>query len=121
LLKVRDLEGRADRKPLPASICFADQSCTSVAFGMVDLSGPVEPLDITLERARLIRIPIEFDTQSASADARGFLTASLQPRPDMPEFVVPVLSIGLTAQNLTGSGHVVASLPAGEYVVTADC
>ena len=121
MLKDRDLEGRPDRKPLPASICFADQSCARVAFGMVDLAGPVEPLDITLEQARGVRIPIELDTVGASADASGFLTVFLQPRRDMPEFLVPVLSRHLTAQNLTGSGHVVVGLPAGEYVVHADC
>src|SRR5262249_7962947 len=78
-------------------------------------------LDITLERARLVRIPIELDTVRASADASGFLTVFLQPRRDMPEFLAPVLSRRLTAQNLNGSGHVVIGLPAGEFVVTADC
>ena len=121
MLKDRDLEGRPDRKPLPWSICFADQNCTRIAFGMVDLAGPVEPLDITLEPARLVHIPLELDTVRASADASGFLTVFLQPRRDMPEFLAPVLSRRLTAQNLTGSGHVVVGLPAGEYVVNADC
>jgi thiol-disulfide isomerase/thioredoxin len=121
MLQDRDLEGRQDRTPFPASICFADQSCTRVSFGMVDLAGPVEPLDITLERARLVRIPIKLDTARASADASGFLTVLLQPRREMPELLVPVLSRRLTPANLTGSGHVEIDLPAGEYVVTADC
>ena len=69
MLKDRDLEGRRDRKPLPASICFADQNCTRVAFGTVDLAGTVGPLDITLERTRDVRIPIELDTVRALADA----------------------------------------------------
>jgi thiol-disulfide isomerase/thioredoxin len=121
MLSDRDLEGRPDRKRLPASICFADQSCTHVAFGMVDLAGPVEPLDITLEHVRPGRLPIELETVRASADASGFLTVFLQPRRDMPGFLMPVLTKRLTPQNLTGSGHVDLGLPAGEYVVTADC
>ena len=55
---------------------------------------------------------LELDTVRASADASGNLTVFLQPRRDIPEFLEPVLSRQLTAQNLTGSGHVELGLPA---------
>jgi thiol-disulfide isomerase/thioredoxin len=121
MLRERDFEGRLDRKRLPGSICFADQSCMRVAFGLVDLAGPVEPLDIALEPGRPVRIPIEIDTVRPSADATGFLTVSLVPRLDLPGFELPVLSRDLTAGMLSGTGHVELRLPAGKYKFTVDC
>jgi thiol-disulfide isomerase/thioredoxin len=121
MLKDRDLEARPDHKRFPQSICFADPDGTRVAFGFFDESGPGAPLDITLELRRPVRIPIEFETVRPSADAQGFLNIFIQPRHDVPEFVLPVLGKRLGPAELTGSGHVTLRLPAGEYVLAADC
>jgi thiol-disulfide isomerase/thioredoxin len=121
ILKDRDLEGRPDRKRLPQSICYADQGCRQVAFGLVDLAGPVEPLDITLEPLRQIRVPIEFETVRPSADAGGYLGVCLQPRRDLPEFLVPLLTKEFAAESLAATGHVALGLPPGEYLLIADC
>ena len=121
MLKDRDLEARPDHKRFPQSICFADPDGTRVAFGLFDESGPGAPLDITLEPGRTVRIPIEFETVRPSADAQGFLNVFIQPRRDIPEYALPVLGKRLGPAELTGSGHVTLRLPAGEYLLAANC
>jgi thiol-disulfide isomerase/thioredoxin len=119
LLRDADLV-RTDRHRYPSSICFADQDFKRVTFGLVDIAGPVEPLDITLEPARLVRIPIEQINGPLAAGAAGTMRVNLVPRPESPEFKVPVLTADVSADVVSGIRPVEVPLPPGTFVFTVD-
>jgi thiol-disulfide isomerase/thioredoxin len=119
LLSERDFE-RPNRQGYPFPIVFADHDFKRLAIGLVNIAGPIEPLDITLEPARLVRIPIEQASAPSAAGAVGFLRAALVPRHDIPEFKVLVLTTEVSNQVVSGSKSLEVALPAGKFVFTVE-
>ncbi len=112
---------RPDGYRYPTTICFADPEFHGVAFRIADLSGPIEPLDITLEPGRLVRIPIVCDAAHSNPGAAGRLSFSVLPRKDMPNFDLPLLGTQLSSEDLAGGKLIEVRLPAGKYRLNVEC
>jgi thiol-disulfide isomerase/thioredoxin len=75
-------------------LCFADPSFRRIAYRLFDAAGAVEPMDVTLQPARRVHIPIVHELGIAPSRKTDLdVTISVAPRADMPEWR-PILISG---------------------------
>ena len=121
LMRPRDVENRPNRYRWPGSICYVDRDLKRFAFGLIDLSAPIDPLDVTLADARPVRFRLAADSVPLSTETTGVLTVSLSPRQDLPDFRPQVLYQEIPRESLASGGHVEAHLPTGKYILSVEC
>ncbi len=109
---------RPDRKSPPMTICFADQEFRRFAYRVEDISGPIEPLEITLQPCRLIRAPIEPDPDFSSAGAVGSLSFMVVPRPANSTYPPELLSKQLSGEDMASGKPIEVRLPPGRYLLS---
>ena len=99
----------------PETICFADRRFKCFAFRFVDLSRPVERLDVTLGAGRTVRIPVRWGSAPATQNAFANLTISLTPDVDHPSFRSRVFWKALSEVTQPVLETTEVTLPQGDY------
>ena len=104
----------------PTTVCFADKDFTRFAFRLVDLSGPVEPLDVTLGRGRPVNIRVERGSAPTSPDVRDSLTLAIVDRPDIFKVGPHVWAKILNQGERSGNDSIKMALPADKYILAVE-
>ena len=120
MLAEADFDRPGHRRP-PGAICFADDQFQRLAFRVCDLSAPTEPLDITLEPGRLVRIPIESNAVYELPGAGGQLSFLASPRPALSTSDLNYAVCRLSREELIRGKPVEARLPGGKYKLRLEC
>jgi|GEM_PF-4916064 len=102
----------------PQTVCIADKDFHRFAYRLIDLSGPVEPLDVVLAPGRPVHIPVEWELPDSSPDALDLLMVSVRPRPELPEFRFDVFMTTLPRKGRLRSDEINLLLLEGKYILT---
>jgi thiol-disulfide isomerase/thioredoxin len=109
----RDLT--ASRRSKTQAICFADPGFRRMAYRTFDPTRAVEPMEVTLEPTRRVRVPIVRGSVAAPPQARLSSQISITPFPDLPEQELSLIG-RILAQEEQAEGVVVEEyLPEGTY------
>jgi thiol-disulfide isomerase/thioredoxin len=109
---------RAGEYRPPATLCLADREFRHFAFRLIDLSGPVEPLDVTIGPGREVHIPIEWSPNISPPGALGYLSLALSDRPDISKDGHPVMFKTLFRGSSSVTGSAKLMLPEGKYTLS---
>ena len=115
-----NLKGSSAEDPkaphMPQALCFADPSFRRTACRLFDPTGPSAPMEVRLEPAQLVRVPIKGESL---AKFQGQLSAQffVVPRSDAPDLSYFFITQSLDLKGRTGELVLEEYLPKGTYEI----